>query len=153
MEKMNITFMATVLTFVCLGVTLRGGRAFAGTLKPSKPVNAVSIHKSDIAETVARYGSFVMRLDNYDDHFLYDIRPLGDGRMGVIMLCPEGYEKNFVFQSSGTEITRVYEYVTIPRQTLLEAIQGKVIPVSDAKKFAREIARRNEECEALPGHA
>jgi hypothetical protein len=129
------------------------GTAFADTPKMSEPVNIVPTHKSDIAETVARYGSFVMRLNDYDDHFLYDIRPLGDNRMGVIMLCPKGYEKNFVFQSSGTRITSIYEYVNVPQKTLLKTIQRKAVPVSDARKFAREAVRRNEEYESVLGLA
>jgi hypothetical protein len=151
---MHVAFTVTILLLACLGAVSGCGRAFAGTPETLKSVGAVPMYKNDIMETVVRYGSFIMYLDNYDDHFLYDIRPLGGDRLGVIMLCPGGREKNLVFRPSGTgRVTNVYEHVSVPQKTLLRAIENKVILISDAKKFLRESIREDKESETGLGHA
>jgi hypothetical protein len=135
---MNITFTMTTVFFVCLGVVIGCGGAFAGM--PAS-VDSVSMRKSSVSDAVARYGNFIMRLDDYDEHFLYDIRPLGGDRLGVIMLSPKGYEEDFVFQFSGTgKPTNLYEHVDLPPKKLLRTIEGKSMLISEA----RQLARKNE---------
>jgi hypothetical protein len=151
-EEMNITFALTVVLLACLGVMGGCGRVFAGT--SAEFADAVPMHKSDVSDAVKRYGNFIMRLDDYDDHILYDIRCLGDDRIGVIMLSPEGYEKNFVFKSSGKgKLISLYEHKRIPQKNLLKNLERKCILVSSARDFAQKLARQKRTHEKTAGHA
>ncbi|MDR1874256.1 MAG: hypothetical protein LBQ90_04480, partial [Synergistaceae bacterium] len=126
--------------------------AFAGAA--SEFVDTVPMHKSDVSDAVARYGNFIMCLDEYDDHFLYDVRPLGGDRMGVILLSPGGYEKNLVFKASETgELISIYEHVSVPRRNFLRTLEGKGILVSSARDLAQKFVRQNERREKTVGHA
>ena len=90
--------------------------------------------------------SFFVRLNGYDDHFLYDVRRLSREWVGIILLSPSGYEKSLVFETQkGKTDKKIYENEAIPTKSLRETLMRHSIRVSDARALAWQVEEMQQE--------
>ena len=90
--------------------------------------------------------SFFVRLNGYDDHFLYNVRRLSREWVGIILLSPSGYEKSLVFETqTGKTDKKIYENEVIPTKSLRETLMRHSIRVSDARALAWQVEEMEQE--------
>ena len=79
--------------------------------------------------------SWVLR--GYEDHFLYDVNRLDNEQIGVVLICPLGFEVRTVYDVNTLDI--LYLDTFLPEKSRREAMRRESVSVADAVKLAKSV--------------
>jgi hypothetical protein len=95
-----------------------------------------------VAVEVVRNRDFFARLWilwGYENCFLHDVNRLNEGRIGVVVLSPSGFEIRVVYDVE--TLDAVYTDMRVAEKSEREAMRRESISVADAVKLARDVAK------------
>jgi hypothetical protein len=75
----------------------------------------------------------------YEKCFLHDMNRLNEGRIGVTLLSPSGFEIQVVYDVE--TLDAVYTDMRVPEKSARGAMRRESISVADAVKLARGVAK------------
>ena len=90
-----------------------------------------------VVESVVRNQDFftqTLALRKYENYYLYDVNRLNSGQIGVVLVCPSGFEIRLVYDVNTLGI--LYYDMLMPEKTKREAMKRKSISVADAVRLA-----------------
>lgn len=88
-----------------------------------------------ILRKVAENREFLARFTGYENCYLYDVSKISDGRVGLILLSPLGFEIRLVLETRGGET--VYKDMFVPEKSKRTAMRRESVSIADAMKLAR----------------
>jgi len=115
---------------------------FSIVLLASNPALALPRHIENIMRNVVRNRVFFAGFWGHERHFLHDVERLGDGRLGVVLLTPIGFELRMVFDLATKKMA--YEEMSVPNKNRREIMRRESIFVSDAVKLAKSAMKGSD---------
>jgi hypothetical protein len=109
--------------------------ALCAVLLAANPAFALPPYVENMIRNVVRDREFFAGFWGYERHFLHDVKRLGGGRVGVVLLTPVGFELHMVFDLKTKEM--IYETTSVPSKDRREAMRRESIFVADAVKIAK----------------
>ena len=106
------------------------------SLLAARPVYALPL----VIEDVARNREFFAGFTGYEGCYLYDVARIGDGRIGLVLLSPLGFEIRLVLEIQTGET--VYKDIFVPEKGKREAMKRESISVADAVRLAKDVIVR-----------
>ena len=73
-------------------------------------------------------------LKGYEDYLLYDVNRLDGERIGVVLICPSGFEVRVVYGVNTLEV--LYLDMLLPKKSRREVMRRESVKVEDAVKLA-----------------
>ncbi len=104
-------------------------------LVTSRPAFALPHVVRGVAENrafLAELAEFVVSSE-YGNHRLYDVRRIGVKRVGLVLLCPLGFEIRMVWDGED----EIYRDMFVPEKSKREAMARASIRLADAVRLAR----------------
>jgi hypothetical protein len=109
--------------------------ALCVVLLAATPVFALPPRVENVIRNVVRDREFFAGFWGHERHFLHDVERLGDGRVGVVLLTPVGFELHMLFDLKTKEM--IYETTSVPSKDRREAMRRNSIFIADAVKIAK----------------
>ena len=98
-------------------------------------------HRADalprLVEEVVKNKEFFATFEGYDDHYLYDVHTIGEGRIGLVLLSPLGFEIRLAMEKKGGRA--IYENILVPEKSKRVAMRQVSISMADAVKLAKSV--------------
>lgn len=118
-----------------LSVILTLFALFLSVLSASRPAFALP----SVVRGVAENRVFLAELDKlvqfheYGEHRLYDVQRIGGGRIGLVLLCPLGFEIRTIWDETG----EIYKDMFVPEKKKRAEMARVSLRLADAVRLAR----------------
>jgi hypothetical protein len=108
-------------------------------LLAANPAFALPPRVENVIRNVVRDREFFAGFWGHERHFLHDVERLSDGRVGVVLLTPIGFELHMVFDLKTKEM--IYETTNVPSKDRREGMKRESIFITDAVKIAKNAVK------------
>ena len=108
---------------------------FVIALAASLPLQASTVPQ--LIDKVVKNKEFFAEFTGYEDYRLFDVNRIDEGRMGLVLLDPVGFEIRMVFETKSGK--PIYEEMIIPEKDKRSDMKSKSMKVNDAIHLARAV--------------